>query len=302
MKKLDVVVLTDSRYVNPPTKNDYINNVLKEDELVMNALKKFNLKVDKKDWNDAVFDWSTTRSVIFRSTWDYFDKFDEFKIWLNKIKNQCFLINSHEIISWNVDKHYLLDLQNKGIPIPESIFIPKNKSIDLSSLMNKNQWDEIVVKPTISGAAKNTYRLKEEDLSSFQNKWENLISQEDFIIQEFQKQVISKGEVALMVFGGKYTHAVLKQAKKGDFRVQDDFGGSIATYNPDKEMIKLAEKSVQTMSPVPAYARVDVIWNNKSELVVSELELIEPELWFRLNPHAADVLAKYINGLLAKKI
>ena len=302
MKKLDVVVLTDSRYVNPPTKNDYINNVLKEDELVMNALKKFNLKVNKKDWHDAAFDWSTTRSVIFRSTWDYFDKFDEFKTWLNKIKNQCFLINSHEIISWNVDKHYLLDLQKKGIPIPESIFIPKNKSIDLSLLMKKNQWDEIVVKPTISGAAKNTYRLKEEDLSSFQNKWENLISQEDFIVQEFQKQVISKGEVALMVFGGKYTHAVLKQAKKGDFRVQDDFGGSIAIYSPDKEMIELAEKSVKTMSPVPAYARVDVIWNNNSKLVVSELELIEPELWFRLNPHAADVLAKYINGLLAKKI
>ena len=49
MKKLDVVVLTDSRYVNPPTKNDYINNVLTEDELVMKALKKFNLKVEKKD-------------------------------------------------------------------------------------------------------------------------------------------------------------------------------------------------------------------------------------------------------------
>ena len=39
MKKYDVVVLTDSRYVNPIEKNAYINNVLQEDELVINALK-----------------------------------------------------------------------------------------------------------------------------------------------------------------------------------------------------------------------------------------------------------------------
>ena len=38
--------------------------------------------------------------------------------------------------------------------------------------------------------------------------------QEDFIVQEFQNNVITKGEVAMMVIGGKYTHAVLKKQKK----------------------------------------------------------------------------------------
>ena len=76
MKKYDVVVLTDSRYVNPLKTNTYISNVLREDELVINALKEKNLSVVKKDWNDSIFDWETTRSILFRSTWDYFDKFE----------------------------------------------------------------------------------------------------------------------------------------------------------------------------------------------------------------------------------
>lgn len=301
MKKYDVVVLTDSRYVNPLKTNTYISNVLREDELVINALKEKNLSVVKKDWNDSIFDWETTRSILFRSTWDYFDKFELFKKWFNKTKNKCLMINSTETIEWNIDKHYLLDLQEHQIPIPNSEFIKRGSSIDLSLLMQKKNWNEIVVKPTISGAAKNTYRLKEEEIIQFGPTWEKLIYKEDFIVQEFQNNVISEGEVAMIVIGGKFTHAVLKKAKEGDFRVQDDFGGSIAIYNPSEEMVKLAEKCTRILTPIPSYARVDIIWDNLRELAVSELELIEPELWFRLNPNAAQKLAHHVDLILSEK-
>ena len=301
MKKYDVVVLTDSRYVNPLKTNTYISNVLREDELVINALKEKNLSVVKKDWNDSIFDWETTRSILFRSTWDYFDKFELFKKWFNKTKNKCLMINSTETIEWNIDKHYLLDLQEHQIPIPNSEFIKRGSSIDLSLLMQKKNWNEIVVKPTISGAAKNTYRLKEEEIIQFGPTWEKLIYKEDFIVQEFQNNVISEGEVAMIVIGGKFTHAVLKKAKEGDFRVQDDFGGSIAIYNPSEEMVKLAEKCTRILTPIPSYARVDIIWDNLGELAVSELELIEPELWFRLNPNAAQKLAQHVDLILSEK-
>lgn len=301
MKKYDVVVLTDSRYVNPLKTNTYISNVLREDELVINALKEKNLSVVKKDWNDSIFDWETTRSILFRSTWDYFDKFELFKKWFNKTKNKCLMINSTETIEWNIDKHYLLDLQEHQIPIPNSEFIKRGSSIDLSLLMQKKNWNEIVVKPTISGAAKNTYRLKEEEIIQFGPTWEKLIYKEDFIVQEFQNNVISEGEVAMIVIGGKFTHAVLKKAKEGDFRVQDDFGGSIAIYNPSEEMVKLAEKCTRILTPIPSYARVDIIRDNLGELAVSELELIEPELWFRLNPNAAQKLAHHVDLILSEK-
>lgn len=301
MKKFDVVVLTDSRYVNPLKTNTYISNVLREDELVINALKEKNLSVVKKDWNDSIFDWETTRSILFRSTWDYFDKFELFKKWFNKTKNKCLMINSTETIEWNIDKHYLLDLQEHQIPIPNSEFIKRGSSIDLSLLMQKKNWNEIVVKPTISGAAKNTYRLKEEEIIQFGPTWEKLIYKEDFIVQEFQNNVITEGEVAMIVIGGKFTHAVLKKAKEGDFRVQDDFGGSIAIYNPSEEMVKLAEKCTRILTPIPSYARVDIIWDNLMDLAVSELELIEPELWFRLNPNAAQKLAHHVDLILSEK-
>ena len=301
MKKYDVVVLTDSRYVNPLKTNNYISNVLREDEWVINALKEKNLSVVKKDWNDSIFDWETTRSILFRSTWDYFDKFELFKKWFSKTKNKCLMINSTETIEWNIDKHYLLDLQEHQIPIPNSEFIKRGSSIDLSLLMQKKNWNEIVVKPTISGAAKNTYRLKKEEIIQFGPIWEKLIYKEDFIVQEFQNNVISEGEVAMIVIGGKFTHAVLKKAKEGDFRVQDDFGGSIAIYNPSEEMVKLAEKCTRILTPIPSYARVDIIRDNLGELAVSELELIEPELWFRLNPNAAQKLAQHVDLILSEK-
>ena len=301
MKKFDVVVLTDSRYVNPLETNAYISNVLREDELVINALEGKDLSVIKKDWNDPNFNWNNTRSVLFRSTWDYFDNFEQFKKWFDKTRNTCLMINSSETIEWNLDKHYLLDLQKHQIPIPNSEFIKRGSSVDLSLLMQEKNWNEIVVKPTISGAAKNTYRLKKEDINLFNSTWKKLIYQEDFIVQEFQNNVITKGEVAMMVIGGKYTHAVLKKAKEGDFRVQDDFGGSIAKYSPSEKMVKLAEQCTRIISPIPSYARVDIIWDNSGDLAVSELELIEPELWFRLNPNAAQKLAEHVDLILSEK-
>ncbi|MDG1238770.1 MAG: ATP-grasp domain-containing protein [Flavobacteriales bacterium] len=300
MKDYDVVILTDSRYVQPNEKNQYIENVLKEDGLLIEALNNLGLKTIKKDWNDSNFNWNSTKTAVFRSTWDYFDKFSIFQNWLSQVQNKCALINSYEQIKWNLDKHYLQDLKNWSLPIPKSVFINKMSGTKLKDIATNMKWNHIVVKPTVSGAAKNTFQLKDQEIENFQTNWIRLTNEEDFIVQEFQKNIIKSGEIAVMLFGGKYSHAVLKKAKKGDFRVQDDFGGTVETITPSKEIIDLAEKAIKKLNPTPLYCRVDVILNNQNKAVIIELELIEPELWFRFKITAADKLAMYIKEFINK--
>ena len=300
MKEFDVVLLTDSRYVNPKKIDPYIQNVLKEDRLVMDGLEKLNLRTIKKDWNDTNFNWSSTKSAIFRSTWDYFDQFSNFRNWLELVKEQCYLINPYEQINWNLDKHYLLDLQKLDLPIVESVFVSKKTQLNLETISKSKNWKDIVIKPTISGAARHTYHLKNDEIKKFQDKWLSLTNNEDFMVQEFQKNILSTGEIAVMIFGGEYSHSVLKKAKKGDFRVQDDFGGSVEIINPSLEIIELAEKTVKSLKTMPLYARVDIIFDNGSNPVISELELIEPELWFRFKEESAYKLAEIVKDFLNK--
>ena len=300
MKEFDVVLLTDSRYVNPKKIDPYIQNVLKEDRLVMDGLEKLNLRTIKKDWNDTNFNWSSTKSAIFRSTWDYFDQFSNFRNWLELVKEQCYLINPYEQINWNLDKHYLLDLQKLDLPIVESVFVSKKTQLNLETISKSKNWKDIVIKPTISGAARHTYHLKNDEIKKFQDKWLSLTNNEDFMVQEFQKNILSTGEIAVMLFGGEYSHSVLKKAKKGDFRVQDDFGGSVEIINPSLEIIELAEKTVKSLKTSPLYARVDIIFDNGSNPVISELELIEPELWFRFKEESAYKLAEIVKDFLNK--
>ena len=48
----------------------------------------------------------------------------------------------------------------------------------------------------------------------------------------------------------------------------------------------------------PLYARVDLMRDDNEAWRLSELELVEPELWFRFCPPAADALAQAIQRRL----
>ena len=112
---------------------------------------------------------------------------------------------------------------------------------------------------------------------------------------------MEKGEVAFMVFGGKYSHAILKKGKEGDFRVQDDFGGTVHDYQANREEIAFAEQVVAACTSQPVYARVDVLWDNNDQPCLSELELIEPEMWFRNHNPAAESMANALVKHITKK-
>jgi hypothetical protein len=81
--------------------------------------------------------------------------------------------------------------------------------------------------------------------------------------------------------------------------VQDDHGGSVHRFEPSADEILFAEAAVAAVPFDVLYARVDLIRDNDGALAIMELEMIEPELFFRFCPPAADKLAAGIARRLA---
>lgn len=296
----DVALLTDARYVQRQPDDEYVSNIFLEDDILSSALGEKGLSAVRVSWDDPDFNWSLVRMILFRTPWDYFFRYSEFSRWLQLVSEKTCLINPPGLVAWNIDKHYLQDLQQKGIRIPPTIFVEKGDTRSLTAIFRETGWNEGIIKPAVGGAARHTYRFSGEKIHEVAVTYNQLIQQEAMLVQEYQPSIITRGEVAFMVMNGIFTHAVLKKAKPGDFRVQDDFGGTLHDYHATPDEIVFAEHVVKQCPEFPVYARVDVMWDTAGRPCVSELEVIEPELWFRKCPQAAQVLATGIKEILLR--
>ncbi len=292
----DIALLTERRYAASTADKDdwYLGNILRDDQLLQKALEEIGLTSLRVDWACGDIDWSAFRCAVFRTTWDYYERISEFTVWLKRVGMQTRLCNDSRIIWWNLDKHYLKELEAKGIPVVSSHFIESGSPMSLPDLMDDTGWDEAVIKPCISGGARHTYRINRQNAGQLQTHMQPLFANESFIIQPFIHDVIHTGEDTLIVIDGQFTHAVRKVAKAGDFRVQDDYGGTVHSFQPTREQIELAERTMALCDPAPVYGRVDIVRDNGGRWSVMELELIEPELWLRNYPPAAKLLARAI--------
>ena len=291
MADVDVVILTDGRYENPSDPDWYSRQVLHEDGLLQDALERRGLRTARVDWARADFDWRCTRAALFRTTWDYFHRVDEFVAWLERVAPMTQLINPVSLVRWNMKKQYLDDLAARGVHVVATHFVERGSTESLAPVLERTGWSEAVLKPVVSGAARETYRVTQDNAGQLDARFRQLVAAEAMMLQPFQRAIVEDGELSLMVIGGRFTHAVRKKAREGDFRVQDDHGGTVHEHDATSEEIAFAEATVAACSPRPLYGRVDAVRDNSGRIALMELELIEPELFFRLRPSAAVALA-----------
>ncbi len=299
-EKADIALLTDHRYIAARADKDdwYLANILRDDALLQEALADLGISSVRVDWANADIDWSAFSCAVFRTTWDYFERISEFLSWLGNIENDTLLCNEAALIRWNLDKHYLADLEEQGIPIVPTRFLDPGSDMTLSDMIDETGWHDAILKPCISGAARHTYRIDQTNADRIQSELQPLLNTESFIVQPFLPDVLHAGEDTLVLIDGKYTHAVTKKPKPGDFRVQDDHGGTVHHCRPDREQIILAERAIAACNPNPVYGRVDMVRDLRGDWRVMELELIEPELWLRNHPPSARALAHAIARFL----
>lgn len=278
-------------------------NLTSSDRLLVVSLENQGVQVIPFIWNSPSLSSLKLDAVVLRSTWDYHKKYAEFEKWIGEIKKSSLLLfNSPEVTLWNMNKKYLLELFRHEVSIvPSLIFSRLDDAHFIAEQIQSKQCLEIIVKPTISATAFLTFKT-----SLLDPELPRLITQiqghSDVLIQPYVSSIVSDGEISLIFFNGEqieFSHAVLKRPQKSDFRVQSDFGGTEVLFSPTKEIINFASASLEMIPGDWLYVRVDIVhW--QIEPMISEIELIEPDLFLTFELSASDRLASALLKKLSR--
>lgn len=265
-----------------------------EDQLLLPELAKHNITATAVIWDDATIQWSDFDYLIFRNTWDYFEKETAFNTWLDHIEQLGIkTLNSIDIIKNNKHKFYLCEMEKQGIKILPTVFLEKTNHLYLAEIV-PTHWQKMVLKPAFSAGSYQTEVFELKDIEKVNTLYKTIASEKELLLQEFMPEIQTLGETSFIFFNKKFSHAVNKKPMEGDFRIQVQFGGKYKSIEPSQELIEKAQKIVNTFPDPLLYARVDgIIIEN--ELHLMEVECIEPDLYFNLSQGA---LARYVNAVL----
>jgi glutathione synthase/RimK-type ligase-like ATP-grasp enzyme len=260
-----------------------------DDRPLLGALARLGAAAEPVVWDDPSVDWSAFDRVVIRSCWDYHLRVDEFLRWATCVGPA--LRNGAEVVRWNADKRYLRDLGERGVRIPKTVFVERGAEVDGEAVWAELGRDAAVVKPTVSATAHRTYLVRSADGAGA--RLPEILRESGALVQEFVPEVCSAGEWSLVFLGGRFSHAVVKRPRRGDFRVQSEFGGEDRLVDPPPRLVEEAAGVLARAEAEALYARVDCV-ERDGELCLMELELIEPSLFLARAPGAAERFAAAI--------
>jgi glutathione synthase/RimK-type ligase-like ATP-grasp enzyme len=245
---------------------------------LMDFLKQKGLDIRKEDWDDERVDWKQYQCIILKSPWDYVEKMELFDEWLKKIESlNILLLNPANIVRWNSDKHYLKDIAAANLKVLPTEFLEAGEKFDQQKYFAAFATSKVVVKPCVSGASKNTFVVTRDSTGKI-DTINKLLEQEAMMVQPFMPQINDEGEWSFLFFSGEFSHALLKTPASGDFRCQEQFGGSVTRKYPDEKQLAAAKEYVDQFAKGCLYARVDGLMI-EGTFYLMELELIDPYLF-----------------------
>jgi hypothetical protein len=263
-----------------------LDELFEEDNLLIRGFEAHGFQASPVVWSDPNIDWSQFDIALIRSTWDYLDASEHFLNVLSKIESSsCKLFNPLSVVRWNMDKHYLLDLEKQGVQIIPTYTTSQVELDTLHKRCVENQWQTVILKPTIGLAASNTYRVPLDELENALIKIRTDQPHSEYLIQPFIENIITEGEWSFIYFNQQLSHVLLKKPAPNDYRVQGIYGGTIQSSQPPSHDLLQAASVLDKLPSDILYARLDFVRVN-GQLSVMEVELIEPIFSFNLVPES----------------
>jgi glutathione synthase/RimK-type ligase-like ATP-grasp enzyme len=270
---------------------------------LIEALERAGAAVAVLDWDDAEADWAAHDIAVLRSTWDYTQRLPEFLAWVERAATRTTLLNPPDIVRWNTDKHYLGELEGRGVAIVTSAFVEPGEDAAgalvrfIDAHGGGDPAFEFVVKPCVGAGSRDAQRHGAERPDAALAHLQTLLDAgRSALLQPYLARVDEHGETALLWFNGEFSHAIRKGPllRRNEAATRALFAAEHITARvPSPAELALAR---ETLAAIPSsepllYARVDLIQHADGSPRLLELELSEPSLFFGVGAGSADRFA-----------
>lgn len=274
-----------------------------DDDQLLDALVDRGLDVRWQAWDDVAGDDGAADAdlVVLRTTWDYTERLPEFLDWTRAVAR---LANPAAVVAWSVDKRYLLDLAQAGVPVIATAAFAPGEQVHLSA-------GEVVVKPAVGAGSHGAARFTDHAAALVHAERLHATGT-TVLVQPFEPSVDTVGETAMVLVRGEPSHAFHKAAMLAPEGAAGSTDGSglfvverLGAATPTGVQWQVGRDAVGAacthlgLAPTDLlYARVDVLGVDRPRVL--ELELVEPSLGWRQvpEPQRGAALTGFADGVM----
>ncbi len=236
-------------------------------------------------WLDPI-GWTRFGAVLVNSAWDYQDRHEDFLATLDRIAALGVpVFNDPGAVRWNIRKTYLREFEARGVPVIPTLWPEAPTRDDIVHAMSAFGIEDVVLKRQVGGGARAQVRYTRANMPEAGS-----IMDRPGMIQPFIASIATEGEYSFLFVDGEFSHALVKRAKSGDYRIQEAYGGTSQAIDPTPADRAAAQAVLAALATPPLYARVDMVRGQAGELLLMELEVIEPFLFPKDGPHIGEML------------
>ena len=260
-------------------------------------------------WNEPGVNWDEQGIVVVRSVVDYAENRKGFLRWAAGVPR---ILNSYDVLEWNSDKHYLQELAKRGLPTIPTTWLEAEEKYEKRQVHARfPAFGDFVLKPTVSSGVRDIGRYDAEGLHSRQaaiaQAMELLGDDRDIMIQRYQEQIDTQGEMSLIFLNGLLSHAVRKEALLSPSEVTEQEIREVVVepIEVTGEQLRWGEQIRRAIHHYVRdrigrddqflFNRVDVVPDGKGSFLVMEIALVDADLYLDATPDALGNFADAIS-------
>src|SRR5262249_12357961 len=159
--------------------------------------------------------------ALVMCAWDYQDQAPQFLALLDRLAaSGVKVFNPVDVVKWNIRKTYLGDFEQWGVPIIPTLWPEAPTADDLAAAFREFGTDDIVLKRQVGGGARSQERYSRATAPK-----SGSVMDRPGMIQPVIQSILTEGEYSFLFIDGEFSHALVKRAAAGDYRIQAAYGG-----------------------------------------------------------------------------